>query len=113
MFVFVYGTLKKNFNNHYLLERSKFEGKATISGFKMVDLGAFPGAVRTEDQSVIHGEVYSISLDTLKRLDQLEGHPDFYKRERVSTKYGQAWVYALPELYLENVVIYTGEWKYG
>lgn len=30
---------------------------------------------------MVHGEVYVVNAETLRELDKLEGHPDFYRRE--------------------------------
>ena len=32
------------------------------------------------------GEVYQVNDDSLKRLDQFEGHPEFYERTEVEVK---------------------------
>jgi gamma-glutamylcyclotransferase (GGCT)/AIG2-like uncharacterized protein YtfP len=41
-----------------------------------------PFLSRTGSVSRVTGEVYSIDDATLSRLDELEGHPDAYKREQ-------------------------------
>jgi gamma-glutamylcyclotransferase (GGCT)/AIG2-like uncharacterized protein YtfP len=45
----------------------------------------------------IVGEVYEVDEDTLDALDALEGHPDWYCREKVETPWKKAWVYLMPE----------------
>jgi gamma-glutamylaminecyclotransferase len=89
--VFVYGTLKRGHSNSFILERAKFLGEDTIKG-KMLDLGPYPCVVR--GNKTVHGEVYEIGPATLKRMDYLEGHPDFYTRHKIETGNGhQAWAY--------------------
>jgi len=46
----------------------------------------------------VTGEVYSVDDATLKRLDQLEGHPDAYRREQAEVVLEDgteliAWIY--------------------
>ncbi len=85
--VFVYGTLKKGRGNHaHYLADARFVGKAhTTAPFMMFGHG-FPLA-RLPNESDNHwfaakvrGEVYEVSMEELRCLDSLEGHPHFYKR---------------------------------
>lgn len=53
---------------------------------------------RTGSVSQVTGEVYAIDDATLRRLDQLEGHPDAYKREQAAVVLQDgtelsAWIY--------------------
>jgi gamma-glutamylaminecyclotransferase len=98
-FVAVYGTLKRDFWNHYFLEGCKFVGKGiTLGRYKLFDVG-FPYAVPDKNGLPLLVEVYE--LDTpkrLARLDYLEGYPDHYNRkiERVELEDGrvvEAWLY--------------------
>jgi len=81
--VFVYGTLKKGFGNHYLLKDAKFLGKArTEKKYKMTANG-IPFVSKKEAISHIIGEVYEVGDEILRKLDFLEDHPNWYKREKV------------------------------
>ncbi len=80
--VFVYGTLKQGFSNHRYLAGSKFLGTGrTVERYAMYASG-IPFVVMTEPISEIHGELYEVDDFTLETLDDLEGHPDFYRREQ-------------------------------
>jgi gamma-glutamylcyclotransferase (GGCT)/AIG2-like uncharacterized protein YtfP len=80
--VFVYGTLRGGQGNHYLLDSSKFVGNAkTKLRYALYGKGV-PFLSRTRAVSQVTGEVYSIDDPTLRRLDELEGHPDAYMREQ-------------------------------
>ena len=71
--VFVYGTLKEGFGNHRVLRDSRKLCDATIEGFDMISLGAFPGIITGSD--TIYGEVYEVTDTSVMRgLDSLEGH---------------------------------------
>jgi len=91
-FIFVYGTLKLGYWNNTLLEEATYVGEAqTWKSFMMAD-GGFPVVYdrrdpRFEEQAnqysgFIRGEVYEVSEEELERCDSLEGHPDWYCRER-------------------------------
>ncbi|MGA2226610.1 MAG: gamma-glutamylcyclotransferase family protein [Syntrophobacteraceae bacterium] len=95
---FVYGTLRKGQGNHYLLDRSKFLGNAKTKMRYALYGSGVPFLSRTRAISQVIGEVYSIDDATLKRLDQLEGHPDAYKREQAEVVLQDgteliAWIY--------------------
>ena len=108
--VFVYGSLLKGLSNHRTLGESPFLGESRIRGFRMIDLGAFPGLVY--GKSEIKGEVYSVDSETLSRLDELEGNGRFYTRELTGTASGSAWVYVLPtETYGRHREVPDGDWR--
>jgi len=96
--LFVYGTLRRGQGNHRLLDSSKFIGNAKTK-FRYALYGSgVPFLSRSRAISQVIGEVYSVDDTTLKRLDQLEGHPDVYKREQdeVVLEDGMeliAWIY--------------------
>jgi gamma-glutamylaminecyclotransferase len=80
--VFVYGSLKRGFENHDLLGAAVFTGKAiTAASFRMMD-GPYPvlresGAGRFR----VSGELYEVDDRTLAALDDLEGVAErFYDR---------------------------------
>lgn len=92
MLILVYGTLKRNFGNNYLLDKGKFVGLGVIDGYKLIysyDVGSFPYAIENEGTG-IRGEVYDISGDylehTVRNLDSLEGHPAWYRRTKAHTR---------------------------
>ncbi len=80
MKVAVYGTLRRGHGNHRLLENAKFEGRRVVSGFNMFMLGSVIPGIKPGDGEVT---VETYSEYDLGPLDQLEGHPNFYKREVV------------------------------
>ena len=99
--VFVYGTLKKGFGNHRLLENAHCLGEAYLPRVIMLDLGAYP-AIIAGGKKEVTGEVYQVDAETLARLDRLEGHPSFYERRQVKVfpllqgvDHWLAWAYFL------------------
>ena len=109
--VFVYGTLKKEHSNHYLLENSTYIGTGqSLSKFEMVNLGGFPAVLYNSDTGYkLSGELYKINSKTLKDLDILEGNGRFYERvlddffiignkpRKNGTKH-KAWIYILKDM---------------
>ena len=109
--VCVYGSLKRNFSNHKLLEGSEMVGEmVTEPVYAMYHLGGFPGIVRNGDGH-IHCEVYSVDEHTFEGLDMLEGYPRLYNRELIETKWGTAWIYFLADEPWTDVIINDGIWK--
>lgn len=94
--VFVYGTLKRGHGNSHLLREATPLGRSLVTGkYKLYDLGGFPAVMLRPAGEMVHilGEVYDVPLDTFQTLDMLEGHPDWYKRIKVATAHGKAWMY--------------------
>ena len=112
IYVFVYGTLRKGYWNHRLLENSKFIGEAITKEKYSLYANGIPYVVKTP-KTQIKGEVYEVDIETLKRLDQLEGHPDFYYREKtdilINGKPIKAWIYFYP--YQKGKIIPSGDYK--
>lgn len=111
----VYGTLRKGFGNNRLLQNefSKFLGtERTKAEYKMVSLGGFPGVILKGDQEITI-EVWEVnSPDVEKRLDILEGFPNFYQKTELDTQWGKANMYILSEEeYGNRTVVESGDWK--
>jgi len=84
--VFVYGTLKRGFENHAHMAGQSLVGTAsTAPGFALYDLGGYPGMVRSPGTATgVAGEVWSVDEKCLRRLDELEGTSEgLYRRERI------------------------------
>ena len=93
--LFVYGTLQRGQRNHRLLADQRFVGPAaTGPGYRLFDLGAYPGLVRDGRGSGVRGELFEVSECCLDELDDFEGVPDLFTREEVGLAGGGwAWVY--------------------
>jgi gamma-glutamylcyclotransferase (GGCT)/AIG2-like uncharacterized protein YtfP len=111
--VFVYGTLKRGEANHGVLEGSEFLGECAVgTGYKMVDLGWYPGVIRgVKGAGEVYGEVYLVDEPTLHSLDAIEGHPNYYTRYKIATPFKNAWIYTLPAEYAdEGEEVAGGKW---
>jgi len=117
--VFVYGSLKKGFDNHHLLSKyTKRLGKAiTIGKFGMFEdsFGNYPYLVPVPKMR-IHGELYLIERkELLEKLDQFEGAPEYYERKKILVKshHGtqRAYVYIQPDTSAPHDQKPLREWK--
>lgn len=113
--VAVYGSLKKGFGNHVLLEDAEFLGEDWIPGWDMYSLGGFPAItpshrLRCLDKNDTKIEVYLVNEKEFISLDRLEGYPSFYNRTKVHTHYGEAWIYFMSEPPKYGELIKEGVW---
>ena len=109
--VFVYGSLRKTFGNHRLIQESKYLGEHTTEPeYTMISYGGFPAVIKTGD-TPIKGEVYEVDEPTFRSLDRLEGFPHFYDRQKIKTPYGWAWIYQQYDLDDRMTVVESGDWR--
>lgn len=99
--LFAYGTLKRNFHNHHFLATSHFLGTGYTKNQYAMYAEGIPFVIKGDPVSHIHGELYSVTAKTLKQLDRLEGHPEWYCREQVeiisaTNRLVTAWLYFYP-----------------
>jgi gamma-glutamylaminecyclotransferase len=93
--VFVYGTLKQGGYNHFFVRGAK--KYSAIAPKINLHAGPFyPFAIRGQGWAI--GELYEVNEATLRKLDELEDHPNDYHREitRVIIENRQivmAWIY--------------------
>ncbi|MCX8076476.1 MAG: gamma-glutamylcyclotransferase [Aquificaceae bacterium] len=105
MFYFAYGSnmnlqqMKERCSNSAeFLKRAYLEGyKFVYDGYSSTRNGSVANIVK-EEGSVVWGALYRIDEDCLKKLDEYEGYPKFYRRDELIVKddYGneyKAWVY--------------------
>ena len=72
--VAVYGTLKQGYGNHRIIEDAMFVGHAiTRLEYPMIDNGYFPYLYQEEGGERVVVEVYEVTKDMLKKMDELEG----------------------------------------
>ena len=110
--IFVYGTLKKDYHNHYIIENETYIGKGTLkkeNRFKMVSMGAFPAIVPATvgEAKDIEGEIWDICENGFKKVDLLEGFPVFYWRDQFNIdaedRRHLCWVYYLQHQKAKNM----------
>ncbi|OLO26768.1 hypothetical protein BTR23_22035 [Alkalihalophilus pseudofirmus] len=118
--VFVYGTLRKGEANANLLKRAACIAEQCWTNGLLYDTGYGYPAMKQEPFSRIYGELYTLSEDDLKRLDQLEGYTsggtnNLYERieQTVYTDKGTstAYMYVASKADLLKRKIPNGDWK--
>jgi gamma-glutamylcyclotransferase (GGCT)/AIG2-like uncharacterized protein YtfP len=80
--LFVYGSLKRDLQNHFYLAGQEFVATArTVPIYRLYRWGAYPGLVAVQENGVaVRGELYRVDEETLRRLDVLEDVPHLYQR---------------------------------
>lgn len=115
MLIFVYGTLKEGYGNHFHLEHADFVEKAiTEAEYTMYSIrGWYPGVVKNGNTR-IKGEIYRIDENTLNRLDNLEGfyneENDLYKREIINVNGKEVFTYFYNQSLEGLQIIENGTW---
>ncbi|MEH7085970.1 gamma-glutamylcyclotransferase family protein [Neobacillus drentensis] len=122
IYVFVYGTLRKNESNHYLMKGATLiAGQAWANG-RLFDTGVGYPALKESMCDKVYGELYLVSEEQLLRLDELEGYRpnrsnNLYNRKNQVVFYEndkiEAYLYFIAEHHgsmLKNH-IESGDWK--
>lgn len=118
--VFVYGTLRMNEVNHYLLQEAEFVAEGCWTTGKLYDTGlGYPVIVQDRQEKII-GELYQVSDAELEKLDILEGYSvhgqsNMYERitQTINTESEtyKAYVYVNSSLLVsEEQKIDSGDW---
>ena len=120
--VFVYGTLRPPQNNsskndsryYFHIDRYvKAAEAAQLDQADLFNLGAYPAA--RPGAGTLYGDLLTLEPEALPIIDRIEGHPKFFRRERVvvNTGSGQtnAWIYwAARGLVVGMRLIGCGDW---
>lgn len=101
--VFTYGTLMQGRINHRLMQGAKFLGEYRLKGYKMYDMGRYPGIVPAEEHHTVLGECYRIDGQMLIKLDQLEEEGSLYRRTSVTVSRDHVPLEVFTYVYLRSV----------
>lgn len=90
--LFVYGTLKRGFCNHQLLDSAEFVGEARTAEcrFRLIDCGAYPALIEipadapATEPLQVRGELFRITPAHLPSLDELEDEGTLYRRTTIA-----------------------------
>jgi len=104
----VYGTLKSGYHNSDLLSGQERIGEAVTKDQYPLEVDGLP--YLHEEKGVGHNvelEIYDVDFECLQRLDQLEGHPNFYKRKVIPVQMYDwsetyAWVYFVQNRWFDD-----------
>lgn len=102
-YLFVYGSMKKGFQNHERLQNAEYIGNFKTSGQYTMYADTskmFPYVIEDEKRFQIYGELYKIvSKKDFEEIDIMEGVPDFYRRKQINVievngnRKFSAWIY--------------------
>lgn len=97
---------------HHLLEDSRLAGPAkTAPRYTLVDLGDYPALLEGGEDAVA-GEVFVVARRLVPVLDELEGHPEYYRRALIELEGG---VRVTGYLFVERTVLAPrvagGSWR--
>lgn len=110
----VYGTLRKGFGNHRLIQNADYLGTfKTEPIYNLYSLGGFPGLKNNGDTSVVM-EVYAVTDEEAYHVDCLEGYTPgqpayFYDKQDIETPWGTAGVYIYVNSISEDRKIESGD----
>jgi len=113
--VFVYGTLRRGGAGAMSIRfpNSKFIADAKVSG-SLYDLGAYPGVLLNESNSLVIGEVYEVDDEILNKLDDYEASSHYWRKQveiSLGTNRRMCWIYEPnPEFYSHRTLITSGDW---
>jgi gamma-glutamylaminecyclotransferase len=110
--LFVYGTLMRGGRFAHHMTGARFMGPGrTRPEWNLYSLGLFPAIVPGGATAVV-GEVYEVDREILVRLDEVEGHPEFFRRTPIVLAEGhEAEAYVLPSPPAGAVRIESGDWR--
>lgn len=96
MLVFVYGTLKRDKHNHYMMGNSRYlrDIELPVKGILYWnDKRNFPHFVEDESGDFITGELYEVDEQTALSLDIFEGNPKYFRRKSCQFESQQVFYY--------------------
>lgn len=110
----VYGTLKKDYSNyHHYLSQSKYVGPGmTMEKYPLIIEGLPFLLNKPGEGHYVNVDLFLVDNDTLHMIDMLEGHPNWYFREKieVDTKDGTVLTASIYFNETEDTGIYHREY---
>ena len=115
--MFIYGSLRRGSTGAMSIRfpNSKFIADAKVRG-SLYDLGAYPGLLLDESDSLVTGEVYEVDDELLALMDDFEASSHYLRRQVevfVGTDRKECWVYVPeggPEIFAQRTLITSGDW---
>ena len=99
----------QGFHNHGLLEGSVFVGRGRTKEKYAMFAAGVPFVNGNLPRTQILGEIYHVlTAEALRKLDRLEGHPDWYRRTPCKVELDDAGGSVDAEIYFNNSVDDTG-----
>jgi len=111
--IIVYGSLRQNHGNwRNIINQEPLSTEVINIPFAMISMGGFPGLIPSETNHDITVEVYEVSDAVYRRVEQLEGFPNFYQKAIVPTSLGEYEIYVLEDKrYQTDDILEHGDWN--
>jgi len=110
--IVVYGLLRRGARMSNLLRGAEFLGEVALDGYRLYDLGDYPGAAPGE--GTILGELYELAspavLELLDEAERVDADPPLYRRELVEAGGTPAWLYVYAGPVEASAWIRSGDW---
>lgn len=96
--LFAYGSLMRGeIHEAYLVDSFRVGSARTSHGYRLVELGQFPVMIVGGDLQ-IEGELYEVSRDCLRRVDELKENGRLFQRHLIALDDGrEAFAYLMDE----------------
>jgi gamma-glutamylaminecyclotransferase len=109
--VATYGTLKKGESNHHYVRSAKYVGRGKTSQRYPLVINGLPFLYKEAGVGYqVEVDVFKVSDSRLERMDALEGHPRWYKREQVDIEVNgkvlSCWVYFMTDARSKNAPLH-------
>ena len=112
MRLFVYGSLKRGFTAHDLLDGCQFIREAVAEGFQLYKIDWFPGMVQGTGK--VYGELYDVPEAYVPVIDYFECvNQGMFERVSIELDNQEsAEVYLYRDNYDQNLLVETGRWTH-
>ena len=120
--VFVYGTLRLGASNHHRMAGAECLGPAKVQG-DLYKIDWYPGLVPNHGAGRVAGEVYRVSSELLRQLDEFEGvtggEQDEYRRVIKDVEMGdgqgsqRVWLWEYQKSVKELQPVTDNDWVHG
>jgi gamma-glutamylcyclotransferase (GGCT)/AIG2-like uncharacterized protein YtfP len=113
--VFVYGSLRGGSAQSMSIRfpKAQFIAAGKVRG-RLYDLGAYPGLLLDESDSLVTGEVYEVDVEILKELDDFEASSNYLRKQAevsLDTDRRTCWTYEPnPEFYSLSTLVTSDDW---
>ncbi|MBE4908554.1 gamma-glutamylcyclotransferase [Bacillus luteolus] len=119
--VFVYGTLRKDERNHFILNGAKCIGNRAWTKGYLYDTHLGYPVLQENEEGTVYGEIYEVSAAQLEKLNDLEGYygegeNNYYERKiqviHTDTQEYEALLYYKPNAKssMFKELIDSGDW---
>ena len=111
--VFIYGSLKKGFFNHSLIEenpRNRLIRKGFVGGYRLYLLWSYPCVKPSAEEDKVYVELYSLCDEVFDRIDVMEKRAGYSSVEVKDDDGNVGIIYVYDREVDKNRIISSGNW---